>query len=531
MSVTQISDILDMEEKRNVYMVNPDNLSKVIVDLDVDIEQRINALNMYFREYGLDETIEIINKLSMMYQMSGISLLKDYLYRICIDSDLDAFLKSISAKSLRMYNKDDDIGYKVIDLIFPKMGDDIGTPYKVEFLKLLMYNDNYRNQSLQHLCSLINNQNIECEYRYRVILSLEEKTQVGTEENKDIEKLTEEQVKFYMTESCIEFSFNKQNMTLYRILACQYLLQHGEISSEQRSDIEQILYSFANDNNLDYDLRADATDVLLQLGNKQSQTEAREIIMRLGRQERTVRTIYDNAQNVHTSGVEESVLQALEFLHTFNIMKKNGLEITFEYVEEQIKNLVAEERKIHGLEPKEKWEKEEKINVALNRIYLDRAIYSKYSCKLVDVLLRVWTYIIGHDSETEMKKRLLEELEEMSGTCSSGFITRLINTISGFGDFSIRISWREQIVANFSGRLSSRIRDLDNLALQDKILEEMTTESSDYKKRKHFLKFLRQNVLSIREELYEEFKKYIEDTEFDLYFRAAISMYETGNFQ
>ena len=61
-----------------------------------------------------------------------------------------------------------------------------------------------------------------------------------------------------------------------------------------------------------------------------------------------------------------------------------------------------------------------------------------------------------------MKKRLLEELEEMSGTCSSGFASRLVNVISGFGDFKLTISWRDQIIANFTGRLNARARDITN---------------------------------------------------------------------
>ena len=124
--------------------------------------------------------------------------------------------------------------------------------------------------------------------------------------------------------------------------------------------------------------------------------------------------------------------------------------------------------------------------------------------------------------------RLVEELAEMAGTCSSGFATRLVNTISGFGDFSMKISWRDQIASNLLGRLNARIRDMDNLTLQEKVLEEMTIPSGDYALRKHFLKFLRANMLSIREELYTEFKTYITDTDFDLYFRAAISVYENG---
>jgi hypothetical protein len=43
-----------------------------------------------------------------------------------------------------------------------------------------------------------------------------------------------------------------------------------------------------------------------------------------------------------------------------------------------------------------------------------------------------------------------------------------------------------------------------------------------------FSAFLREEVISIREEMYKEFKEYLEDSEFDIYFRDAISLYESA---
>jgi hypothetical protein len=64
--------------------------------------------------------------------------------------------------------------------------------------------------------------------------------------------------------------------------------------------------------------------------------------------------------------------------------------------------------------------------------------------------------------EDYTKKRLLEELIDMYGTCSSGFSSRLVNVISGYGDFNLNISWRDQIIANFTGRLNARARDISS---------------------------------------------------------------------
>lgn len=498
------TEILNISE--NGYEIKEtidiDNLNKFIVDLSNSLENRIKALDMFYEKEG-ENTIEIINKLIMLYELSGTISLKKFLFAICQDSKLNPLLKSISAKGLCSHDLNDDLGYIAVDTIYPNMGNDIGTPYKIEFIKLLMNNEKYKNQAKTHFCNTINDNKIDCEYRYKIILDLEKP-----------------KYNYFIKESLLEFLKNESNMTLYRILSGQNLLQNYEIS-EDKNIIENIILSFANDIHLDYNLRADATDVLLQLGSEDIKNIAKNIITMLSYNEkRKPKTIYQNAQNVHSKDIEDSVKQGIEYLQSFSLLKVKGKDIDFDYVETQIENIMKNYEK----------DKKDKIKIALNRIYMDRALYSNYNCTLENILLRVWTFITGHKDETEMRNRLLEELFEMAGTCSSGFATRLINTISGFGDFSIKISWREQITANFTGRLNARIRDMDNISVQEKILQEMTIDSNDYNSRKRFLKFLRTNMLSIREELYEEFRQYISDTDFDLYFRSAISKYEIGDY-
>ena len=361
-----------------------------------------------------------------------------------------------------------------------------------------------------------------------------------------------------MKESTYEFFNNNANRTLYRILAGQYLIQKCEINDSDREHIEITVMSFAQDPYLDYNLRADAADVILSLGSNDNKILAREIIILLGRQDGTVKTIFDNAQNVHVDEIEKSVLEALEFLSSINMKTLSGVPgtdiITFDYVKKQI----DDELKLNELDKELFDKKEDKINISLNRIYMDRALYSNYNCSLLHILLKIWTYITTHKSESVMKTRLLEELVDMSGTCSSGFASRLVNVISGFGDFNLTISWRDQIIANFTGRLNARARDLTSKSISQKncklykldpdhklnddelldkleefqglVLEEMSLTCNDFAGRKNFLMFFRKNMLGIRQELYEEFKEHIPDTDFDLYFRAAISNYETGGY-
>jgi hypothetical protein len=219
--------------------------------------------------------------------------------------------------------------------------------------------------------------------------------------------------------------------------------------------------------------------------------------------------------------------------------------------------------------------KNDKIQLSLNRIAIDRSLY--HNTSLTTILTKIWFYIINHEkNKEELQKRLFEELEEMSGTCTSGFLMRLLNTLSGFDDdLSLKISYEDQIVANFIGRLNAsakkitdkespfykeKLKDVVKLHLDKEkieyandiqvyieklspeeiddiisdfsgnVLMEMCENSSNWSKRLDFLLFFRTYLSHIREELFAEFKLYITDTEFDLYIRKAISTYEGVQF-
>ena len=140
----------------------------------------------------------------------------------------------------------------------------------------------------------------------------------------------------------------------------------------------------------------------------------------------------------------------------------------------------------------------------------------------------MWEYIIFHEYKDEMINRLIEELIEMSGWCSSGYISRLVNSICGFGEFNLDIGYSNEIITKFAHKLNKLIQSIKDEELSETLLSEMTEPSGNYLERKVFLKFFRDNVPYIKEDLYEEYKEYISDTDFDLYMIKAISHYE-GN--
>jgi len=62
--------------------------------------------------------------------------------------------------------------------------------------------------------------------------------------------------------------------------------------------------------------------------------------------------------------------------------------------------------------------------------------------------------------------------------------------------------------------------------LQESVLSEIAIASSLSSRRQYFSLFFRSHVAFIREEMYAEFKEFMDDTTFDLYMRKALMHYE-----
>lgn len=628
------SDCVNNEENEisNQHLYNLENITdlyeirKIILDFTNELDYRIYALK-YFNKIFTDfsQTLDIIQTISSMYQLSGTKILETYLYEICTNDqllDLIPFIKFEAVKGLLGFEElifegidEDELelinqrnikrknnGYIALDILCNNSQFiELPTPCKYEAIIMLMFSGQYLENCSKYFSTFINNIDIDSDYRYKCIISLENK--------KDYENNFIPNKDYYIEYGMYIFLNNNSNLINYRILSGQYLLQKSN-NTEYKNLSESKLLEFAKSTDNDYNRRADSADVLLRLGSEKYKEESRKIIVELGKNgNKNTKTIFDNAQNVHNIEVENSVMEILEYLSNIFLMKINKCDteyITFEYVKNEITKLNREINNIISIncdksdksdktgkiitckhknckncnscikrtienyycsrECVNMYKKVEKINTALNRIYLDRALYSKYNLSLSGILLKVWSYIFegDHNNSEEMIKRLLEELEEMSDTCSSGFASRLVNVISGFGEFNIKISWEDQIISNFTGRLNALARKITNTdsvyykQLKDEVIKlwernnnevydsekvfitdcvqdfaanvisELTVESSNYEDRKNFLLFLRTSIPVIKEEMYKEFKEYISDVDFDFYMRKSVMMYEMG---
>jgi hypothetical protein len=608
----------EFDDDTNEIVNDEENYKKNLMDFSISLETRIKIINNFYTSYP-DDFFEIVSRISGMYSFSGTKSLEKFMFEIIMNTNLCSFLKIELATSLlgfseleeEIFEKDDEsfkeikrksnddikkrnfdrekLAYEALNHVCATLDKDLATPFKVETICRLMKNETYKRESLKYFLQIINNQVLDCDYRYKTILSLEKRGLILKD--------------YFIFESCIEFLRHSFNFVMYQILACQNLLQNYKFEGENekyRSFVEFTLLGFAKDANLDYNLRADAADTLLNLGTEEMKKEGREIIYFLGQVYGSADTVFKNAQNVHVEEIEKSVLEIIKNLSNYPTLKVDNEIVDFEFVRDDIVKCIqdlfiecsksncsnGEHRDEENDEDKENkeikfcskgceimHEKKFKIKLAFNRISMDKALY--FNNSLSNILVKVWSYIVKSECREEMQKRLIEELEEMSGTCSSGFASRIVNSITGFGEFNIHISWEDQIVSNFSGRLNAYARKIcndhifreelwddvlriflnnnkfmsgesfekrkekfllnKNLDLvksecieefYENVLNEMAVKSSKFAERSHFLLFFKTYMPIIYKEMSDEFKDLITISEFDLSFRRAISIYD-----
>lgn len=533
---TYVKDLVEEQDK--IIQHQDPYLDALDASLPADVS--VKALEKYYNEVQYN-AIDLLNKIIGMYIFSGVRSLEKRLILIVTSSSLPIIYKLQASQALVEKKSDSDeqnIGYDTLDIVCNSFYDEntLSVTLKIAAIYLLMNSATHKEKALEYFIYIINNQEYDCEYRYKLILSIETKVKENSE--------------WYIKRACNTFLFLPKNRTQYRILAAQYLLASKDKDKEEAIfPIIDLLLSFSQDNELDYNLRADATDVVLKFGSLDEKTIAKEIILMLGNNKKQAINVYQNSQNIHNEKIEKSIIEIIEFLSTVKVPEY----MTFDAVSDDLRRFVEVE------------DGPNLIDISLNRIQMDRALYSQFNFSLRHIIVRVFAVIENTENIEEKKvlrTRLDQELNEMAGTCSTGFAGRLCNVLSGFHGINMKISWEDQIIANFGARMNTRINNIEKILnpnqkhtifmiycseielkcpdsesedllidvaiseFKTNVLVEMTIDPSHCIERTHYIMFIRMMFSQVREELAKEFEQHIDSADFDLYFRKAIAHYE-----
>ena len=391
--------------------------------------------------------------------------------------------------------------------------------YRVDACRYLFATqaEDYKQTSQEALLEVIDTDEYPSDYRYNVIAGFISRTGISTRLNMTKLRIAYDEEFVYGLQT--NFFYNEENNVRQRILSGQHMMQMDCVDQEEKSEVGDTLLAFTADSKLDENTRADAADVVFRLGSDDQKKVARQSIVDLGFSavdKRGVgslmdraKTIYNDSQNIHEFGNQID-------LFTEKIINETSVNIKpFHEVHQEVSEYLRKDISDKG----DRYQ----AFKALNRISIDTARFTKYKVTLAEMFVHVWVRILGHekDIQTELIKRMLEELIDMGDTCSSGHSGRFINVLSKY-DVSLKISWNDQIKANMAGRMTARIRDCPDSDLRAKLAMADSELASDEDKIA-YVKFIQENLKLLKEELSTEFVEggYITSEEFEKAFEAG----------
>ncbi len=387
--------------------------------------------------------------------------------------------------------------------------------YRVEATRYLFSteDDEYLQIAQEALIEIIET-DYPSEFRYRTIAGFISKTGINTELNATKLYVPYDEEFVYALQ--IIFFYNHSNGVRERILSGQHMLQMQCVTQEEKEEIGDVLMKLAKDKNVDHRVRADAADVLLREGVGDQVKEAREIIGELGFSavEKSgmgsllgkAKTIYANSENVHDENIAESVDRFI-----LKIIKETHVRVRpFHEVHQEVATLIRSKK----LEPDDR----HAAYKALNRVSVDTATFTKYKVTIAEIFVHIWVRIRKYEEEIRegLEQRMIDELIDMSDTCSSGHSERFINVLSTVDD-TLKIGWDSQIIANMAGRLEARMRDCPDEDMRIRVALGLM-DGADEEDKEAYIKFVKDQLIELKQELRKEFVdegKFVKDDEFE----------------
>lgn len=250
----------------------------------------------------------------------------------------------------------------------------------------------------------------------------------------------------------------------------------GEPGKEEEGDdaVERALLKVAQMQGIPGRQRADLADVLLSKGGVEARIQGRGILHEVGhgaagggRGPRWgvpgisgIRTLYEDAENVHDETLAESGEAFLETLAQEAAHGGSPLG-TWKDTLTSIKALLQEAATAGKVLPASVTDAER----ALDRIAVDRTTATSQRLTLAEVLVLVWGKVTSPACAPHaslLKERLVEELTEMNVSdasgCTSGHFMRMVNVFTSVTEGGLRISWDSQIRGNVAGRVDASLR-------------------------------------------------------------------------
>ncbi len=318
-----------------------------------------------------------------------------------------------------------------------------------------------------------------------------------------------------------------------------------------------IVYNLTKNRELTQNAIADIADFFLGVNNDEYKLIGKQLLESVSFDGKSIKTFYNNAQNIHHIDVDKSINPFIEKLIDMNFETKvpnmEDEDAYSKFLQTFITNIEN-----HATDFCFSDENKTRIKHAITRFILDNTLYSSFNISLLQLLIKAYLYIQVHPFKDELLKRMCEELSEMSDTCTTGHIYRLVNIFSSY-DVEMTMPVEEEIKSCVFARLQKAI-SLKADEEQDAIYEVIGSSDDIKKKEKKKIETLKEikgeeeyideDLLVNKQEdpeiefnrlmgkdiekLYEELRKeYVDQGIIDVqtyitYVRKAISLFQIG---
>jgi hypothetical protein len=173
------------------------------------------------------------------------------------------------------------------------------------------------------------------------------------------------------------------------------------------------------------------------------------------------RSIYDDSQNVHNTTINQSTLNtASELINRYDPQNRK-LDFVY-YKTKSLKELSPEQI--------------EKVEKSIHRINTDTSTFGK-GFTLYTIYQSLLNLIERHSQKNDLNERLLDELIDMSGKCSTGHLSRLINVLQGFEtdlQVKVKININDEVYEKIKHLIEQEVINDEKM---DDIMEDMLSEN------------------------------------------------------
>lgn len=170
----------------------------------------------------------------------------------------------------------------------------------------------------------------------------------------------------------------------------------------------------------------------------------------------SIRHIYSDAQNVHNSEINRSIIRS------FHQIMEQKLEISEDHMIDEIINDSILSKPVK--------------NTLIEYVKMSD-VHSVLNVTFLEALQTVWQIIRSHELSKEIKRILNQEIEDSYCKCFTGRMSRLINCLNGFDPrVTVKISDQQEI-ANIIINIRQKYQKNDELS--DMVMKELVERGYD----------------------------------------------------